>query len=354
MTTGATASGTGRFRDRALEAHHLPPTHFRVAPGDLTVSSLGLGTYLGRPDLATDHAVEEAVTVAVRSGRVNVLDTAINYRSQRAERSVGRALQRCFETGTVHRDELFVASKIGYLAPDGESGLAPDAWVERELVATGVLDPADIAGGSHAMSPSFLHDQLGRSLANLRLERLDLLYLHNAPEAQLPEIGPARFQDRLRAAFQQFEAERADGRLTSYGLATWDALRSAPTSSVHLELETAVRIAREVGGEDHGFQFVQFPFNRSMDEAVGQATQRVDGRPLPVLEAVRRLGLGAFTSVPLLQGRLGRGTPEGKLTPAQAALQFARSAPGNLAALVGAKSPEHLSEDLGLAAIPPA
>jgi aryl-alcohol dehydrogenase-like predicted oxidoreductase len=350
----ATPEGTARFRDRSLAAHHLPATHFRASPSGLALSSLGLGTYLGRADGPTDRSVEEAVSVSIRSGRINVVDTAINYRSQRAERSVGRALERSFASKAVRRDEIFVSSKIGYLAPDGESDLPPGRWIETELLETGVLDRSDIAGGSHAMSPSYLHDQLDRSLRNLRLSHLDLLYLHNAPESQLPELGPAVFEERLRLAFQQLELERSQGRIGSYGLATWDSLRGERVDAEHLELETALRVAREVGGQQHGFRFVQFPFNSSMPEAGERLSQRVDGRPATLLQAVGQLGLASFTSVPLLQGRLARGAPSGKLTPAQSALQFARSAPGNLAALFGAKSPEHLAEDLALADHPPA
>jgi aryl-alcohol dehydrogenase-like predicted oxidoreductase len=48
----------------------------------------------------------------------------------------------------------------------------------------------------------------------------------------------------------------------------------------------------------------------------------------------------------------GKVQPDG-LSAAQTALQFARSAPGNLAPLVGQKTPEHLSENLELASRPP-
>ncbi|HEV8050480.1 MAG TPA: aldo/keto reductase, partial [Thermoplasmata archaeon] len=123
------------------------------------MSSLGLGTYIGRPDGATDVAVEQAVSLCLASGRINVIDTAINYRHQRAERSVGRALTRTFSGDAVRREEVFVATKNGYLAPDGESSFGGEAWIERELVRSNVLRPSDIVDGSHAMSRSFLADQ---------------------------------------------------------------------------------------------------------------------------------------------------------------------------------------------------
>ncbi|HYA54257.1 MAG TPA: aldo/keto reductase [Thermoplasmata archaeon] len=351
---GATAAGTARFRDRSVEARRLPAEHFRAAYGDLSLTSIGLGTYIGAPDAATDLAVEQAVVVCVTSGRVNVLDTAINYRHQRAERSVGRAVGRLVERGEVSRDELFVATKNGYLAPDAESPVPANQWVDRELVRKGVLRPDDIVDGCHAMSPSYLTDQFERSRSNLKLETVDLLYLHNAADAQLAIVGAAEFSARLESAFRLYECFRDAGSLGTYGLATWDCLRASPTDPSFFALEDAVRIARKVGGDDHGFRFVQFPFNLAMPEAATVKNQPVSGSRVSLFDAAHRLGVGCFTSVPLVQGQLARSGPRRNgLSSAQTALQFARSAPQTIAPLVGQKRAEHLSENLELASHPP-
>ena len=126
-----------------------PQTHFRAAPGRLALSSLGLGTYIGPPDATTDLAVEHSVAVCLTSGRVNVLDTAINYRHQRAERSVGRALARLLEKGEITRDEVFLATKSGYFAPSKSSnrpdftGTPPTAKLSSpERIICGYLSSA--------------------------------------------------------------------------------------------------------------------------------------------------------------------------------------------------------------------
>ncbi len=350
----ATPEGTRSFADRAVARHHLPATHFRAGPGGLTLSSLGLGTYIGPPDGATDFAVEQAVRICTESGRANVLDTAINYRHQRAERSVGRALGRLIASGRLAREEVFVATKHGYLAPDGESGLPPEEWVEQELFSTGVLARRDLVDDSHAMSVGYLTDQLARSERNLGLKTIDLVYLHNAADAQLPALGRTAFLDRLTAAFELYERFRRQGRIRTYGIATWDALRVPRSDSSFLSLEEAVAVARGVGGESHGFKFIQFPFNLAMPEAAQLRNQPVAGARRTLFEAAAELGLGCFTSVPLGQGQFARNGPSSDgLTPAQTAIQFARSAPGALTTLVGQKRPEHLSENLRIAEGPP-
>ncbi|MCI4352957.1 MAG: aldo/keto reductase [Thermoplasmata archaeon] len=346
----ATPEGTRRYAVRATREHGVAAAHFREVPGGLRLSSFGLGSYIGPPDALTDEAVEEATQVCLRSGRVNVLDTAINYRYQRAERSIGRGLSRAVARGPMQREEVFVSTKCGYLAPDGESKIPRDRWVETELVARDVLDPADIVDDCHAMSASFLRDQIERSRTNLSLETLDLLYLHNAPDAQLPVVGHDEFLRRLVEAFGCLEELRAAGRLGAYGLATWDCLRAARGSPGYFSLEEGVSAARSVGGEDHGFRFIQFPFSVGMPDAAVQKNQSVKGEKLTLFEAAQRLGVGCFTSVPLLQGQLARVGPVANgLSAAQTAIQFARSAPGTIGPLVGQKEPAHLAENLRLA-----
>lgn len=354
VSGAASPEGTGRFAARGTQTHGIPGAHFRTAPGGLTLSSIGLGTYIGPPDRTTDEAVEQATQLCLQSGRINVLDTAINYRYQRAERSIGRGLARSLERKPHRRDEVFVATKCGYLAPDGESKIPIGRWVESELVAKEVLDPADIVDDCHAMSVSYLRDQFERSRDNLGVETIDLLYLHNAPDAQLPVVGREEFTRRLTEAFGLLEELRAKGRIGAYGLATWDCLRAPRGSAGYFSLEEGVAVARSVAGEDHGFRFIQFPFSLGMPDAAVHRNQWVKGEKLTLFEAAQRMGLGCFTSVPLLQGQLARVGPVADgLSAAQTAIQFARSAPGTIAPLVGQKEPGHLSENLQLADRPP-
>src|SRR4028118_239872 len=101
ITGHATTEGTTRYRER-LQRETIAANHFRLEQ-NLWLSSLGIGTYLGKPDAETDARYTESVTRAVELG-ANVVDTAANYRVQRSERSIGAALQALVESKGVARD----------------------------------------------------------------------------------------------------------------------------------------------------------------------------------------------------------------------------------------------------------
>jgi hypothetical protein len=107
----ANAEGTQRYMER--QRKKCPPAHFREA-GDLVASSIGLGTYIGESNEGTNSLVEEAVVDSVQRG-VNLIDSAINYRYQHGERSVGKGVQRLVESGEISRDELVICTKGGIL-----------------------------------------------------------------------------------------------------------------------------------------------------------------------------------------------------------------------------------------------
>src|SRR5262249_55977122 len=127
----ATAEGTARFRDRFTAKL---PGHFREAAYGLWLSSIGVGTYLGDPTAAADLLYREAVTHALEKG-INVIDSAVNYRHQHSERAIGQAVTALISEGKVLRDELFLATKGGFLTFDGEEPADPSAYFQEKLIA---------------------------------------------------------------------------------------------------------------------------------------------------------------------------------------------------------------------------
>ena len=354
MSTCATPEGTQRYRKRFEDG--AAKNHFRRQQ-DLNLSSIGIGTYLGNADEATDLNYTNAVIRTVQLG-ANVIDSAANYRFQRSERSIGDALRTLTNDHGFAREELVICTKGGYLPFDGSPPRNVREYLETTFVKPGIAGFEDFVN-MHCMTPAYLQNQLDQSLRNMGVQCTDVYYIHN-PESQLGQVPQSEFYERLRRAFERLEANRKEGKLSYYGVATWNGFRVAADSGEHHSLVRMVELAREVGGERHGFRFIQLPFNLAMTEALTLANETLDGEPLSAVEAASLLGVTVVASASMLQGRVARGLPEsirqplGSLsTDAQTAVQFVRSTPGITTALVGMSRVEHVEEILALVEVEP-
>ena len=345
----ATSEGTKDFSKNS----QVNLDNFKIFE-DLHLSNVGIGTYLGNPDNQTDELVKNAVKQSVLSG-VNVIDTAINYRAQKAERSVGKGISELIQEGKITRNQVFISSKNGYVTNDADIQEDFMAYVMRELGKTGIVKEGDITSGYHCMTTAYLSDQLDRSLKNLDLECIDLMYLHNGIEGQIKDISKDEFLEKLKSVFELYEQKRDEGKIKFYGMATWECFRVKDNDTQHLSLEDIVEMAKKIGGDNHGFKFIQLPYNMNYDQALLAKNQIIQNKPVSILESAVTLGIGVFTSVPFMQGRLlspGVMPEFSDLKPSLRALQFIRSSPGVLAPLVGQKSAEHVSENLEIMKIP--
>ncbi|HEX2066433.1 MAG TPA: aldo/keto reductase [Candidatus Thermoplasmatota archaeon] len=352
----ATPAGTAAY----AAAHPAAPGHYRVAQG-LTVSSLGMGTYLGEATPQARANYTQAAQVALAGG-VNLLDTAANYRDQASERDLGKAIAAHVASGGA-REGIVVASKAGFLHGDCDEADG-DAWFRREYVDSGILRKDDVVSG-HSLAPAFVAHQLERSRRNLGLECIDVLFLHN-PEHQLEwGVPEAEFYGRVEAAFEVLERACDAGRIQMYGVATWDGLRVPPDRQGHLSLVRLVHHAGQArmraGGKagDHHFRALQLPVNLAMTEAALAPTQPFRFGAQTALDCAKDLGMPVLASASLMQMRVaGRVPPEmkqafGTSSDAETALQFTRSVPGVTAALVGMGAPAHARANTAFAASRP-
>ncbi|MCH9657099.1 aldo/keto reductase [archaeon] len=350
ISGSATAEGTQKFAKNS----GANESNFKKFE-NLFLSNVGIGTYLGEPDAQTDQLVTDAVKKSILLG-INVVDTAINYRSQKAERSVGKAISELVDDGKITRDEIFISSKNGYVTNDADVKLGFWEYVKEEYSQKGVIQEGDVTSGYHCMTVPYLSDQLDRSLKNLNIECLDLIYLHNGIEGQIKDVSKEKFLENLKSVFALYEQKRKEGKIKFYGMATWECFRVPKDNPQYLSLEDTVNLAKQVGGESHGFRFIQLPYNMNYDQALLAKNQTLGTEIISILESAVRLGIGVFTSVPFMQGRLLQPgvMPEfNELKPSLRALQFIRSSPGVLAPLVGQKSSEHVSENLEIMNTPP-
>lgn len=328
----------------------------RRTAGPFEVSSIGIGTYLGAPDDATDMAMERCLVAAMRAG-VNVIDTAPNYRAERSEAVVGRALTAAAAEG-IQREDVVVCTKVGFLPYHLECPLDPHRYYQERFVATGILRPEWMHDTSQCFHPDYIAWQLNESLGRLHSRWVDIYYLHN-PEALCLSRSLTQVEQVLRRAFGKIAEFCRDETVRFVGLSTWGAFINEDGPE-RLSLGDVARWARDEGLDSH-FRFIQLPLSLGHSAALTRQTQEYEGRQWSAIRLARSLDLSIFASAPFMNGTLLQ-TPlpqelarvfPGTRTDAQRCLEFSRSAPGVTTCLVGTKNQEHLQEILEVAVRPP-
>ena len=251
--TGPVSASTPKPKPKPDAKAAASATTSTIVMETLYLSSVGLGSHKGSPTELTSQQLATAATSALAGG-VNVLDTSINYLGQYAEKAIGSALARAITTDkVVTREQVFVATKVGFLPSDASIGWSAldvgESWVREwnmasrmnqahkhlkrnveKLAAAQASDKAaanegklgeeqkkqqgkgentaaaaaaaaaavaaaasfptsEVVSRNHCIAPACIDMSLRASLRNLGLETLDLVYIHNL-EAQL--LGTCR------------------------------------------------------------------------------------------------------------------------------------------------------------------
>jgi aryl-alcohol dehydrogenase-like predicted oxidoreductase len=331
--------------------------------GELFFPSLGIGTYKAEPYKEDNYIINygSAIKTALRRG-INLIDTAINYRYQISEREIAEALKEMFSNGEVKREEVIIASKGGFIPLDFPFPENPYGWIKENMIDNALASKEEIVIDQHCMSTEYLRWSCEQSLRNLELETIDIYYLHN-PETQLGYIDQVTFYERIEAAFALFEELRREKKIVSYGIAAWNGFLYEADHTEYLSLAKMVEIALRVGGDNHGFKYIQSPFNLAKPHAYGYPNQQCeDGLFYPLMHACSHYGLTYIGSSPLLQKNLFKRPfasnvaelmNTGELNDVASALQFARSA-GAISAVFGAVDPSHVIDNAFLGYLPEA
>ncbi|MCS7083980.1 MAG: aldo/keto reductase, partial [Aquificaceae bacterium] len=225
------------------------------------------------------------------------------------------------------------------------SGISPQEFIHRSFIKTGLIDAS--LSPYHSLKVGFIDWCFGKSLENLGIKTIDVYFLHN-PEEGLGYLSKDEFISQIRQCFEYLESRIKEGSLRFYGIATWRGLIADSSESSHLDIFEIFDIARDVGGPDHGFRFVQFPYNVGMLDAIRTKSQR--GKT--ILEASKQLGIYTYTSASIFQGRvLGRLSEDfkkvmGTSSDAVASLRFVISTPGVGTSLVGMSKLRHFEENV--------
>lgn len=310
---------------------------------NIKLSSVGIGTYLGNEDVETDDAVVSAICSMVQYG-CNVIDTAPNYRNERAEKSVGIALQRVIKGGYIKREELFVSSKVGIMPPC----IAKSIMIGEPPFA---LKDVSIDSEGFCFDPIYIEWQVKRSLNHLLIDSLDCLYLHNI-EVLRAQVGQKSFLDMIVLIVPVLECLVATGLIRSYGIASWNAFRVLPDDPEHIDLFQLFQHLDKVGVNYEHFKCIQLPIGVWGTEAVTVKSQGISSaEPDSILAYALKLGIAVFSNSSLLQGDLLKSNLSDIpgpifLSPAQRAINFTRSITGVRSIIVGIKSQHSINEAL--------
>ena len=173
---------------------------------DYTYQVLGWAHTLGNRTAEDDKAMENAVYESIKSGAVNVIDTAINYRAMKSEKSIGRALLRLERDDIISRDEVFICTKNGYITNDGDyPGIDVMEYMQKMFISTGIIEAHDISSGYNVLNPNYIERCIDKSLTNMHLSTIDLVYIHNAFESWNEDISREQFMQMLSKVFEVYE-----------------------------------------------------------------------------------------------------------------------------------------------------
>ena len=330
----------------------------------LQLSTLGIGTFPGTASDAVDANYAAVVDRALQSG-INVIDTAAHYRYGRSMRAVGEGLRRAFAAG-IARDQVYVVAKGGFLR--FEDGPPPDlkAWFDAQIARKGLGTEDDLTG-MHCLAPGYIAQQIDELREALGLATLDA-FLIDQPEVHIPRIGKEQLNRRLQTAFAVCEQAARQDKICSYGISTFDGLRTDTDHTLFESLtsllalaENAAQIVNRGAHARHQFRVAQLPFNAMMNEGFTRFNQATgQGNVASTLQAAHQLRVFVMGSHGLAKGQLAvhgvdalRAAMPDMANDAQRALQFNRSTPGLGVSLAGISTPAHLDDLLAVAAQPP-
>jgi len=334
-------------------------SHFKSVE-NLKLSSVGMGTYLGNLSARDDTDLEKSLFYSVKEGGINVIDSSINYRSMLSEKCIGRALNGLIEEEVIDRESIFICTKNGYVTNDGDlSKVDIDTYLQLMFLNNNIISRSDLSPSYHIMNPNYISRCIDKSLCNMGINTIDLIYIHNSFESWYNIVDRSTYHEMLSRVFQLYEDFRQKGKINFYGMATWNCFTSKENSKDYLSLKEVVNIANDVGGRNNGFKFVQLPFNMYLNEPYTFRNQPTDtSSKATLLEAAQKYGIHVFTSVPLYQGKLlhtelNRSPLDNLPTVSLKLLQFVRSTPGITAPLIGQKKTTHTKENTLISKYPP-
>ena len=247
--------------------------HFREIRGGLVLSSIGIGTYLGEPDEATDGAYTDASSLRSRAESTWWIPRSITA-SSAANAPSAQLCRSCFPKVSPRRNHGLHQGGISHSRR--RNARRPEDDIFRRNIWSAAFFARKISPqGCHCMAPA----------------------LSGGPTRSQPPESGRRMHGRLLSAQSRNAVKRSFAgrispphprgvRVSGIGgrVGTNRRVRHGDVECVSRGSEGGGlsftcrdgEIAREVGGDDHHFRFVQLPFNLAMPEALTRPNQVVE------------------------------------------------------------------------------
>ena len=308
---------------------------------DLKVSALGLGcARLGSVTQAGgDQVALKLLGLALDSG-INFFDTADIYGQGRSETLIAEAIKS-------RRGEIVVATKAGYcLSPLGGIARHIKPLLRRFIKAKPSLgkavQKARSSQSKQDFSAGYLRGRIEASLRRLRLDAIDLFYLHS-PSTEIIQRGEI---------FHTLEAFKSQGKIRHYGVSCLTAndakfcIQQPGVAVVQLEANlftpdvlSSVLPSAQAGGIGVVARqiFAGALLLRSVSELTPElcGTRSEDFAEVKArLEEFHKLAVSAGVTLP------------------QAALQFLLQTEAISNVLIGTTNPQHLAEHIATLRLP--
>ena len=201
----------------------------------------------------------QALRDAIESG-IAMIDTSSNYMDGSAEIAIALAFK---EFDDEAKDKVEIVSKYGYI--QGTNMLS-----HKEEPFDGVVEFSEVC--FHSIAPSFMRDQLQKSMSRLEVNKIDTYLIHNPEYYLLDALNKNADRDdtldamysRIFEAFVSLEEEVKNGRIGSYGISSNSFAKDSkdPEFLPYEDLITlADRASEKVGNDLHSFSTIQLPIN---------------------------------------------------------------------------------------------
>jgi aryl-alcohol dehydrogenase-like predicted oxidoreductase len=312
----------------------------RFGSTDMRVSEIGVGGgRLGatlRPGTSGD--VTRMLREAFERG-VNFFDTADSYGQGKSEELIGNALKK-------HRDEILIATKVGYrlsaaggLAAKFKPVLRPFIRSIRPLRR--VAATARSTQMTQNFSAGYIRGAVEASLRRLQTDRIDLYQLHSPPSDAL----------RSGEVFSTLDQLKSGGKIRYYGVSCHtveDALITLQHPGVS-SLQVAINLLER--------QAITRLLPLSKERGVAVIARQPFASGFLVQSRAEIDSHAGFVDDDLSEKKLRaaeefRVLANGSRTMAQAAIQFVLRQDGVSVILPGTSSTEHLREALGALTAP--